>query len=323
MRKIEALPTEQDVKQRLDELKAEGVAEDDITLVSNRDLQAGGAFSAYSGVNIKHSTGSTWDKVMSFFTGDDPEDQTLNSMNLSSEEEREYRNALDADKILLHVSDEGSRNDTAQSDMNRNDAAYGSGTIGAAGAGHTPGVDREDDNLGDKPGAGFDADRKDRNHDDEATMELREERLNVEKDNVQTGEVNVDKHVETERQEFEVPVEREEVTVERRKVDDERPADGDFTDSDESIRVPVNEERVNVDKESVVSEEVVIKKDKVKDTEHVSEDVRHEDVDIQEDTEDRGLDKDRGFDKDLDRDRADGRQSDFDYDDNKGRNDRI
>jgi uncharacterized protein (TIGR02271 family) len=113
--------------------------------------------------------------------------------------------------------------------------------------------------------------------------------------------VNVDKHVETEHQEFDVPVEREEVTVERRPVDGDRPAGGIDGDDRDSINVSVNEERVNVDKEDVVSEEVVVKKDKVRDTEHVSEDVRREDVDIDETTNDRGrLDDDR-LDRDKDR----------------------
>src|SRR5699024_562447 len=80
------------------------------------------------------------------------------------------------------------------------------------------------------------------------------------------------------------PIEREEVTIERRPVDGERKAGGiddDLTDHD-SINIPVSEEQINVDKESVVDEEVVVRKDKVQDTEHVSEDVRHEELDIDE-----------------------------------------
>lgn len=53
----------------------------------------------------------------------------------------------------------------------------------------------------------------------EEKLQLREERLNVDKEKVRTGEVRIDKHVETDHQEFDVPVRREEVTIERRPVD--------------------------------------------------------------------------------------------------------
>lgn len=263
MRKIETFNTEQEAISRIDQLKTEGVEENQITIVSNRDLEAGGAFGDYSGVKVKSSEGSAWDKVVSFFTGDAPEEQAVNNMNLTAAEEQEYREALDADKILLYV------------DGTATVEGQGTGVAGGPAAGTTGAyAERDDRDLGDRDVTT-----------DEESLKLHEERLNVDKENVKTGEVNIDKHTETERQEFDVPVEREEVTVERRPVDDNRPAgDRDLTDDNESIRVPVNEERVNVDKEDVVSEEVVVKKDKVRDTEHVSEDVRREDVDIDEET---------------------------------------
>lgn len=130
----------------------------------------------------------------------------------------------------------------------------------------------------------YNNDTQDNNVDEEA-VQLHEERLNVDKENVETGEASVDKHVVEEEQEFDVPVEREEVTIERRPVNEK--VDEDFNaNDDDSVHIPLHEERVNVEKENVVSEEIVIKKNKVQDTEHVSEKVRHEEADINTPTDD-------------------------------------
>lgn len=123
------------------------------------------------------------------------------------------------------------------------------------------------------------------NNVDEESVQLHEERLNVDKENVETGDASVDKHVVEEEQEFDVPVEREEVTIERRPVNEK--VDEDFNaNDDDSVHIPLHDERVKVDKENVVSEEIVIKKNKVQDTEHVSEKVRHEEADITNPTDD-------------------------------------
>ncbi|QPW15854.1 DUF2382 domain-containing protein [Mammaliicoccus sciuri] len=123
------------------------------------------------------------------------------------------------------------------------------------------------------------------NNVDEESVQLHEERLNVDKENVETGDASVDKHVVEEEQEFDVPVEREEVTIERRPVNEK--VDEDFNaNDDDSVHIPLHEERVKVDKENVVSEEIVIKKNKVQDTEHISEKVRHEEADINNPTDD-------------------------------------
>ncbi|GAB3068533.1 DUF2382 domain-containing protein [Salinicoccus sesuvii] len=358
MRKIESYTSEQEMLGRIEQLKSEGVNEDQITVVSREELE--GSSLNYTDVEYKTSEGSTWDKIVSWFTAEQPEDRVMTNLNLSTQEEDEYKQALDSGKILLYVNDEmegdttdyptdplleddADRVDTGKS-ANRPDAtpggAHSPGLTGAAGAtAATDGIgsDRERDEnsyvdgaerpevgtdysgentetrvinddmvegrrdqnvvdserdgaLGEREG-NYNVDDRALNNDefadrtdltDEEKIQLREERLNVDKENVKTGEVNVEKHVETDHQEFDVPVEREEVTVERRPVDDDRPA-GNINETDnDSINVSVNEERVNVEKEDVISEEVVVKKDKIKDTEHVSEDVRREDVDIDE-----------------------------------------
>lgn len=332
MRKIETFAAEEELLRRIEQLKAEGVMENAMTVVADKEL-AGDSLN-YTEVNFKAADGSAWDKIASWFSEDEPEDRVMADLELDAEEEATYRSALDRGDFLLYVSNRTADKDTYAGndgsiekdefgkDVNR-DAAPGQENYGV---GTTQPVDMEDETrarsnvdnraleddapgrsdqfvpdsdrenaLGEREGAyGIDEEVRDDNYgmtddewndlSEEERLQLREERLKVDKENVRTGEVNVDKHVETDRQEFDVPVERDEVTIERRPVDGERRAGGmedDLTD-DDSIHIPVSEERVNVDKESVVDEEVVVRKDKVQDTEHVAEDVRREEVDIDE-----------------------------------------
>lgn len=131
-------------------------------------------------------------------------------------------------------------------------------------------------------------DRFDLNKDkdkDKDTLQLHEERLRVNKDEVKTGEVQIDKDVVVEKQEFDVPVSHDEVVIERRKVNERVDGDVDFTNTDEEIHIPLTEERINIEKENVVAEELVIKKNKVQDTVHVDETVKKEVVDIDENNE--------------------------------------
>jgi uncharacterized protein (TIGR02271 family) len=116
---------------------------------------------------------------------------------------------------------------------------------------------------------------------DDTVLERSEERLVVDKDTEQTGQVRVGKHVVEERQAVDVPVTREEVTIDRRSVD--RPV-GDASFTDEAIEVPVYAEDVDVDKESRVVEELEVGKTQVTDTARVEETVRREEFDIDGDT---------------------------------------
>lgn len=122
---------------------------------------------------------------------------------------------------------------------------------------------------------------------DEETMELREERLAVSKEKVQTGEVVVEKYTDSKVEEFDVPVNMDNVTVERRPVKGEplfetynNTEDGD--DDLGIIRIPVTKERIRVIKEHVVTEEIVITKEVVEKVEHVSGTVKHDDIRVSE-----------------------------------------
>lgn len=113
------------------------------------------------------------------------------------------------------------------------------------------------------------------------SLTLSEERLNVDKQRVETGQVRLRKYVVHDTETVEVPVEREEVRIER------TPIDGTHADTlrggaleDDEAAITVSEERVSVTKDTVPVEEVSLRKETVRDTETVSEDVAHEELDV-------------------------------------------
>lgn len=124
-------------------------------------------------------------------------------------------------------------------------------------------------------------------------IRLHEERLRVNKERVQTGEIGLRKEVVTETQEIEVPVEKERVTIERRAVDETADPGYNFDETSEEIRIPIHEERVTVDKETVATEEVEINRENVTENQRVSEEVRKERLDVVESGDVKEVDSDR------------------------------
>ncbi len=111
----------------------------------------------------------------------------------------------------------------------------------------------------------------------EQSLRLKEERLDVDKQRVQQGEVRVAKDAVTERQQVDVPVTHEEVYIERRSPGEgETVADESETTDERDIRIPVMREEVTVDKHDVVGEEVIIGKRQVQETQTVGADLRKE-----------------------------------------------
>jgi uncharacterized protein (TIGR02271 family) len=116
---------------------------------------------------------------------------------------------------------------------------------------------------------------------DELRVQRTEEELRAGTREREAGEVGVRKTVRTDRERMEVPTRREEVTVDR------VPVDGEATEAEigeAEVSVPVTEEEVVVEKQPVVKEEVRIRKDVVSDTEVVEEDVRREEIDVDDQT---------------------------------------
>ena len=187
--------------------------------------------------------------------------------------------------IYRHYGLEGAQNvETYDSGDHDRDRPAGRDTAGAGAAGLAGGAayDRTDDRIGGRTGAGVDT------TEDADSMTLSEERVNVDKENVQTGEVRLRKHVVQDTQTVEVPVEREELHIERTPVDGDRAdraADRGGILGENETTVSLSEERVNVTKETVPVEEVSLHKETVRDTETVREDVAREELDVDGDAD--------------------------------------
>ena len=111
-----------------------------------------------------------------------------------------------------------------------------------------------------------------------------EEELEVGKQLAPLGNVHVQKRVEAERIEHDVPC-----RVERPAVDRVAAAEGDSgeieTLPDGSVSIPVLEEEIVVTKRTVVRERIVVRKEVATEVERVEAELRreHVDVDVQED----------------------------------------
>jgi uncharacterized protein (TIGR02271 family) len=117
---------------------------------------------------------------------------------------------------------------------------------------------------------------------DELRVQRTEEELAAGTREREAGQLKVRKRVRTDREQIEVPTRHEEVSVER------VPVEGEATEAqigEDEVVVPVTEEEVVVGKRPVVKEEVRIRKDVVEDTEVVEEDVRREEIDVEDATE--------------------------------------
>ncbi|HYE32562.1 MAG TPA: PRC and DUF2382 domain-containing protein [Methylomirabilota bacterium] len=117
---------------------------------------------------------------------------------------------------------------------------------------------------------------------EEARVQLKEEQVKVGKREVEYGGVRLRKVVRTEVVQQPVELKREEIVIERVPVGEAAPT-SDFTD--EEIYVPLRREEAVVAKEAHVTEEVRLGKRQEREQQTVSETVRKEDVEIQQEGE--------------------------------------
>ncbi|MBD5655252.1 MAG: YsnF/AvaK domain-containing protein [Candidatus Eremiobacteraeota bacterium] len=112
-------------------------------------------------------------------------------------------------------------------------------------------------------------------------MQLREERITIDKNREKTGEATIAKKVVSADTAVDVPVYHEELFVER------RPATGSYGDvgtigDGETIRVPLEKETVSTSKQTVVTGEVAVGQRRVEGVEHVTETLKKEELEVTE-----------------------------------------
>jgi uncharacterized protein (TIGR02271 family) len=120
--------------------------------------------------------------------------------------------------------------------------------------------------------------------DEEIRVPVMEERISVEKREGQRGSVDIRKDVVSEQVNVPVELRHEEVSVNRVDVPDRPVGAGEMGDAFEegTIRVPVRGEEAVARKEAFVTGEVVIDRDVVTERETVSDTIRKERVDVDE-----------------------------------------
>jgi uncharacterized protein (TIGR02271 family) len=164
----------------------------------------------------------------------------------------------------------------------------GAGTTDSTTAGTVgPGMSMGDTETGefrehDRNQEGVSQPGSDLQDEDELRVQRSEEELVAGTREREAGALKVRKRVRTDREQIEVPTKHEEVSVER------VPMSGEATEAqigEDEVSVPVVEEEVVTEKRAVAKEEVRIRKDVVEDTEVVEEDVRREEVNVEDSTE--------------------------------------
>jgi uncharacterized protein (TIGR02271 family) len=163
-------------------------------------------------------------------------------------------------------------------------------SAGAAGAGMAAGTsgrtDRDRDGRADHTGEAGIVGRDVSGPTTDNAMTRSEERLDVGTRSEEVGRARLRKYVVTENVTETVPVSREEVRVEREPITDANVGnamDGPAI-SEEEHEVTLHAERPVVEKEAVPVERVRLDKQTVTDQERVSEDVRKEQVEVDDGT---------------------------------------
>src|ERR671921_1055858 len=128
---------------------------------------------------------------------------------------------------------------------------------------------------------------------DELRVQRIEEELRAGTREREAGALRVRKRVRTDREQLRVPTRHEEVSVERVPVEGREASEAEI--GEDEVTMPVTEEEVVVEKRPVVKEELRIRKDVVLDEEVVEEDVRKEEVDVEDATTTRGRSREAGL----------------------------
>jgi uncharacterized protein (TIGR02271 family) len=163
-------------------------------------------------------------------------------------------------------------------------AYYGDEETGKVG----PGMREGDTETGEFRGHSEDDEGVHQSHgsdledEDELRVQRTEEELKAGTREREAGALNVRKRVRTEREQVNVPTRHEEVSVERVPVEGREASEAEI--GEDEVTMPVTEEEVVTEKRPVVKEELRIRKDVVQGEEIVEEDVRKEEVDVDDQT---------------------------------------
>jgi stress response protein YsnF len=211
------------VIQAINALKAKGFEGDDITVVADKEetldfTNHQRETDVHTMTNVPNDE-SFMDKVARFFMPEDTADLSTRLANagLSNSDAAEHVFDVENGKVLVLVEEGEGHLGTARD-------KFTTGTMDTAGTrldtnSTNPlynGTEKKDP-LNKEDVYGVNGQGREL-PEDERTLTLREEQLNIDKERVQTGEVVINKEVNEQHKTINVPVEHEEVTVEHRSV---------------------------------------------------------------------------------------------------------
>jgi uncharacterized protein (TIGR02271 family) len=236
----------------------------------------------------------TWDKVKNFFSGNEAEPYAgertrgeLGTREITDVGGYDQGEGYDADDLHgsfreMAIPEEHSKYFTHRLEKSARGAVVtvraGDRVDEAEGILERNGADLADESAG----YDYSEDRRESSS-GQQQLQLLGEVLRVHKDRVNLGEVRLRKEVITETQTVEVPVTREELVLERVAADGNTSVSGKIGDNAE-IRIPLSEERVSIDKSTVVREQVVAGKRAVENVKSLTDDVRHEELIVEDET---------------------------------------
>jgi uncharacterized protein (TIGR02271 family) len=125
---------------------------------------------------------------------------------------------------------------------------------------------------------------------EDAKMLLREERLDIDKDRVNTGEVTLHKDIFEEHKNVDVPVTHDEVIVEKRAFNEDSDAP---VGREETWHIPTSKDEINVGKHTVVTGEVEAHKKSFQEKENVDEILKKEKARVDKDGHPNVISKDK------------------------------
>lgn len=265
MANFETFRTEDELLARIDQLRSQGFSDSELEVISANEFDNDNL--RYYGISDRANRDTLdpdYNGIYAYYTGEDLDpayfgdfgfDRTVSDDALAAVENGNYVLAIERDGFL--------------DDPEYVDTAY----------------DQRKDYIDDDILKRDDLSKLDK-------IKLHEERLRVNKEKVQTGEIGLKKEVVTETQEIDVPVEKERVTVERHAVEGDAVDGYNFDETADEIRIPIHEEKVSVDKEAYVTEEVDVNTETVTENQKVSDTVRKEKLDVVESGDVKEVDSD-------------------------------
>ncbi|SDM29922.1 general stress protein [Sediminibacillus halophilus] len=102
--KLEAFPTEDAAFERIKEIKANGIPEYHIWVVSQQKEDAG-MLNELANIQYKTVQGATREKFASLFSDKAVEEKVLDKFNISPEEKEQYIDRLNEGQLLVYIED--------------------------------------------------------------------------------------------------------------------------------------------------------------------------------------------------------------------------